>query len=285
MAAGLVGTFITKKAFKPVANLTETASSISTVNLNLRVPVNNTNDELDKLAKTFNSMILRLDISIKSQQRFIADLSHDIRTPLTIIQMELDLLNQMKPDDLDFKDTVNKCLKEIYRMDELTDNLLLLARADANQLELNMENVRFDEFILENISRVNNLAKQKNISFRINFEHPYEVFLDVRLFSRALVNALDNAIKYSPENEIIDISLYEENKSIIFQINNKGEIIDNEMITNIFERFNRGGKVRSSDGFGLGLSIVKTIVEAHNLKVEITSDKETGNNLKIFLPL
>jgi len=244
LIAGFLGLMITKKALNPIAELTKTAASISSENLNLRVPVINNNDELDNLAKTFNSMIDRIDKSIKSQQRFIADVSHDIRTPLTIIQIELDLLTRMDINKQNLSATINKCLKEIHRLDELTNNLLFLARADAQQLELKLEKVRFDELILDNISRVNNLAKQKGITFRINFEQAYEVFLDVKLFSRAIINILDNAIKYSLNDGIIDISLYQEESTLILMIKNNGEIINQEMISNVFDRFNRAGKSR-----------------------------------------
>jgi two-component system, OmpR family, sensor kinase len=283
IVAGFVGIIIAKRSLRPVAELTSTAEAISSENLDQRVPVNNTNDELDKLAITFNSMISRIDMAMRSQRRFIADVSHDIRTPLTIIQMELDLLQSNNLDNESIAKVTTRCLSEIERLNDLTDNLLILARADSKQLILNKENIRLDELLLEGMKRLRSLAKTKNITFRMNIDQPFEVYADRSMISRVLQNLLDNAMKYSYQNEIIIADIERLDNWIVLTVNNKGDVIDNELLAKIFDRFNRGDKSRGGEGFGLGLAIVKTLIEVHGGKVTIDSDEIKGTTLKIFL--
>ncbi|MBM2815490.1 MAG: hypothetical protein HW421_2252 [Ignavibacteria bacterium] len=286
LASGLIGLFIARKALSPVRDLTETASVITSENLDKRVPVGKSQDELALLARTFNDMIDRLDATFRSQQRFIADASHDIRTPLTVIQMELDmLLLRENISDEEINESLERCNIEIGRLSKLADNLLILARADSHQLKLDFKPVRYEELLFECISQLNNLAKNKNIRFRFNVSQSVESKADEAMLRRVFMNVLDNAIKYSPENEIISIDISKNKKYITINITNKGHEIPPELITKIFDRFQRGDPSRTKQGFGLGLAIAKALTEAHGGTIGLTSDVLNGTILKFSFPI
>jgi two-component system, OmpR family, sensor histidine kinase ArlS len=283
--AAIIGLFIARRALAPVTKITKTAAMITSQNLEERVPISKSDDELSTLARTFNDMISRLDLTFKSQQRFIADASHDFRTPLTSIQMELELLNNRDDIQDNTRATIDRCLKEISRLSGLADNLLILARADAHQLIINKKPVRLDEIIMDCLSQLNNLAKVKNVNVRLNMTHPIELSADEAMLKRAFINVLDNSIKFSPSNDIVTITLEKNEKSSIIKINNNGYPIPKELLSKIFNRFQRGDTSRTTKGFGLGLAIVKAIIEAHYGTVSIESSENHGTTLKIYLPI
>ena len=282
---GIIGFFIARKALSPVRDITRAAEAISFQSVEKRVPVSKTDDELANLAKTFNEMIERLENTFKSQQRFIADASHDIRTPLTVMQMELELLNNRPGLDEKTRQTSERCLREINSMSQLAENLLLLARADAKQLSISKKSFCLDEIVIECLSSMKNLAKIKNINFRFYINQKVDLLADESLFRRAIINILDNAIKFSPENETLKISVGEKDNIALFTVNNKGVPIPKETQSKIFDRFHRGDQSRTSSGFGLGLAIVKAIVDVHNGKIIVKSNEEQGTTFIINIPL
>lgn len=282
--AAIIGLFIARRALSPVSKITKAAAAITSQNLEERVPISKSDDELSTLAQTFNDMISRLDLTFKSQQRFIADASHDFRTPLTSIQMELEMLNNKEDIPDSTRVTIDRCLKEINRLTGLADNLLILARADAHQLIIDKKPVRLDEILMDCLSQLNNLAKIKNVNIRLNMKHPIELLADEAMLKRAFINVLDNSIKFSPSNDTVTISLEKKDNNSIIKINNKGNPIPKELLSKIFNRFQRGDASRTSKGFGLGLAIVKAIIEAHHGTVTLESSENLGTTLKIYLP-
>ncbi|MFA6570290.1 MAG: HAMP domain-containing sensor histidine kinase [Bacteroidota bacterium] len=282
---GIIGFFLAKRALAPVSNITKTAASISSESLDKRVPIGKSQDELSNLAATFNDMISRLDNTFQSHQRFIADASHDFRTPLTVIQVELEMLLSKKILDENSVVIVENCLKEIQRLSKLSDNLLILARSDAKYLVLNKKKFRLDELIMECVSQLNLIAQAKNITFRFLSTEPTEIVADRELLARVFTNVIDNALKYSFENEVVRITIDQSLNNAIVEVQNKGNPIPSELLPVIFNRFHRGEKSRTSSGFGLGLSIVKALVESHKGIVAIESNKENGTTVRISLPM
>ncbi|MCX7737776.1 MAG: HAMP domain-containing histidine kinase [Candidatus Kapabacteria bacterium] len=285
LISGLIGFVIARKSLKPISEITKTAKEISSKNLDRRVPVGKIDDELSRLAKTFNDMINRLNQTFMAQQRFIADASHDIRTPLTVIQIELELLlkNSTLSDEIKF--SLEKCLNEINRLNQITSDLMILARADAHQLIINKTLVRLDELAIDCVSKINNLARAKGITFKIDISNPIEINADYELITRSVINLLDNAIKFSPANEMITVSVYYDNDLAVFRINNKGNPIPDSQKNTIFNRFTKAEIARTTQkGSGLGLSIVKTIAEAHDGKISFESNLENGTTFYLFLP-
>jgi len=283
IVAALIGYIISRRAFAPVRNITKTAEKITAENLDMRVPVGKTDDEIAMLAKTFNDMIDRLYVTFNSQKKFIADASHDFRTPLTIVRLELELLNNRKDLKDDVKNTIDKCIKEIKSLGNLAENLLLLARADSHQLILDKKLFRLDELLVETILNFKNIAISNGKTFKVDLDAPIEVVGDMEMLKRAVINILDNAIKYSPQNAQIKISLDENTYYYIISVSNPGDIIPSDVLKKLFDRFERADKARTSKGFGLGLPIIKAIAEAHNGKTEFISE---GNKItvNVYLP-
>ncbi len=284
LIAALIGYIITKRALAPVRHITQTAESITEKNLDERVPVSTAGDELTELARTLNDMIDRLQKAIRSQKRFIADASHDFRTPLTIIRLELELLAEKNNLDGETSESVEKCIREVKMLSDMAENLLLLARADAHQLTLDKISIRLDELLLDIISGLNNIANVKNQIFNINIAEETICRSDAQLIRRMLTNALDNAIKYAPAKSTINVELKQNEGEIVIKIENEGKTLSANELDEIFSRFKRSDKSRTTKGFGLGLPIIKTIAEAHGGRIEFQS-RNGMNTLLIYLPL
>jgi heavy metal sensor kinase len=285
LAAGLGGWFMARRALAPVSHITATAAAISSSSLDRRVPVSKSKDELAYLAIIFNRMISRLEQNFKSQQQFIADASHDLRTPLTIVRAELELLLQ-KPDlDPETRTGVERCIIEAERLSALSNDLLLLARADSRQLGTTRERIRLDEFLVDSISRMTPLAKQKQISLRVDLEDPVEISCDPPMLRRAITNLLENAIKFSPESSTIDVALQSRDHSALISISDHGIGISPAELPRLFDRFYRGDRARSTQGSGLGLAIAKALIESHKGTLELESTPGAGTTARISLPV
>jgi len=285
LAAGWIGLIIARKALKPVSVITDTAAAISSESLEQRVPIGRTQDELSRLAQTFNDMIARLDDTFRSQKRFIADVSHDVRTPITVVQLELELMLSSPSLPESQRHPLERCLKEVQRISHLADNLLILARADSRQLRLDHNKFRFDELIMECLISLNNLAQTKSLSFKLDVHDPVEIEADESLLRRAAFNILDNAIKYSHDHQTIDIIIEKTNLTALLTVRNYGSYISEDILPLVFNRFQRGDSSRSTQGFGLGLSIVKAIVKAHDGDVSIASSKAEGTTVNLLIPI
>ena len=280
--AGFIGFLIARKALKPVMDITHTAARISSTNLGMRVEIGKSQDELSELASTFNEMITRLDSTFKSQHRFLADASHDIRTPLTIIQTELEILRS-REDLRDYCiEPIDKSLQEISRLSRLTDCLLIFARADSNQLVLDKTNLRLDEEILDSLRQLSSIANARKIKFTVNIDNPVEISADEAHLRRILINIIENSIKYSPENSTVKIDLTSEASFHKVSVNNRGKSISPEILPYIFDRFQRGDTSRSTSGFGLGLAIARTLVNLHHGSISAESDENHGTTINMY---
>ena len=283
LIAALIGYFITYRALKPVRHIIRTARTITGKNLQGRIPMPVADDELAELARTLNEMIDRLEQTINSQKQFIADASHDFRTPLTIIHLELELLLKKQDIGEDVRNSIEKSIREIKSLSTMAENLLILARADAHQLTINKIPFRFDELIIEVVSGFNKIALSSNIKFRIDVASSVVINADKGLIKRLLNNALDNALKYSDENSTIEINLSDNDTSVTLEISSHGRTLSKQETNQIFNRFQRMEKSRTTKGYGLGMPIIKTIVQAHNGSVDFTSENGK-NSLKISFP-
>ena len=285
LVTGLAGWFMARRALKPVRDLTTTAAAISSSNLDRRVPVGRSQDELSLLAKTFNEMIARLDATFKSQQQFIADASHDLRTPLTVLQMELELLMLSGGHEERTRTALERSLVEIERLTTLAADLLFLARADARQLQPEHVPFRIDELVVECIGQLKAIAGRKHIAFHFDVDDPVEIRADEAMLRRMIINLLDNAMKYSPERSTIAIVLAMEDSRIRLSVVDRGPGIQADSLPLIFQRFHRADSSRTSAGSGLGLAIVKTIVDEHRGSISVDSTPGRGSTFTVTLPL
>ncbi len=282
---GLIAYFISKAAFKPVSSMVKTAKNITARNLEERLDLPGAKDEVYELGKTLNEMMERIGAAFKSQKQFIADASHEIKTPLTIIQTELEL-SVKKVNDAEVKASIETALTEIDSLSNLTDSLLTLAKIDSAKVPFNSEIIRLDELILDCIQLLNKTAKQKNIQLKPVIDEPLEIRGDKEKLKRIFINLLDNSIKYSYEKSVVEVEMIKSQENAEIKIINSGTGIEKSEISDIFKRFYRSNEVRSKViGSGLGLAIVKEFVDMHGGSIYVTSVPKSKTIFSVMLPL
>jgi heavy metal sensor kinase len=285
LIAGVFGEFLTRLALNPVDSMISTIRQISVENLKLRVDVPAVNDEITRLAETFNQMLGRLESSFVFERRFIQDISHELKTPLTILRGELEVaLNRMRSPK-EYESVLVSNLEEIKKISSMVENLLILAHFDNRDIRLELAPIDLSELMQELADKVKLMAQEKNI--KINWIKKEQALTvgDRNHISRIFLNLLDNAIKYTPQDGEITIWTGKAERFSQVRIGNSGQGIDAKEIPYIFERFYRGDKSRSGSGFGLGLSISKSIVEAHNGQISVKSVLGQGVEFKVSLPV
>ena len=304
MVASLGGQFLANKALKPVDQITKTARMITSQNLNQRINPPKVRDEISRLIETFNEMISRLDQSFRKIKQFSTDASHELKTPLTILKGEVEVSLRRERTPQEYKQTLRSNLEEINRMSQIVDDLLLLSKADIGEIRLNKENINLTEILSEVVAQVNILAQSKNL--RIETSNHYE---DIHIFGDGLrirelfLNLIENGIKYTEEGGSIHItvtkdssshannpSVWAEGKQVEFAkiiVLDTGIGIAKEDQERIFDRFFRVDKARSREqgGSGLGLSICRSIVEAHGGEIRVESEFGKGSSFIVMLPL
>jgi signal transduction histidine kinase len=281
----LSGWFATRRAFAPVEQITEAAYRIG-VNKNLteRIEIDlQSNDEVARLGRAFNTMLDQLEKSFKSQKQFIADSSHELRTPLTVIRGNLDLLKR-NPDPKNQTESLRAMERETERMQRLVEDLLLLAQADARQI-IEMHPLQLDTLVLDVYMNTRVLADARHQTLKLGHFDPVALDGDAERLKRAILNLVDNAIKYTPEAGTITVSLYKGKKWARVVVADTGIGIAEKDQTLIFDRFYRVDKARSrgSGSTGLGLAIVRHIAEAHSGRVTLESEAGKGSTFTLWL--
>lgn len=288
LAALVIGAWLAQRALAPVDQVTQAALRISNAgDLNERLPDPGTEDEIGRLVRAFNQMLARLDDVFRGQQRFVADVSHELRTPLTALQGTIDLLKRGALADPDARDSALVTIEsEVARLNRLVADLLLLARADEGET-LQREAVELDTLLLEVFLQARTLAKSSGKPIRVRLGHEDQAIVtgDRDRLKQALLNLVDNAIKYTREGDVT-LSLYKEDGWVRLTVEDTGIGIPQDAIPHLFRRFYRVDKARSRElgGTGLGLAIVQWIAEAHGGYVDVESEVGEGSTFTIHLP-
>ena len=282
---GFAAYFISRAAFKPITQMAGTAKNISGKNLDKRLELPKAKDEVRVLGETLNEMIERIDNAFKSQKRFIANASHEIKTPLTVIQTELEILEK-KLHDGDSQESVKNALSEIENLTKLTNSLLTIVKLDASQSRLNLSKIRIDELLADCVQTMNKAAMNKDIRINLSIEDAFEIEADNEKLKSVFLNLIDNAIKYSFPNSTILVRLEEIlNDQTKIIIENSGPGILPQDIPYIFNRFYRSNDTRAEiNGSGLGLAIAKEIIELHLGKITVESKTGEKTIFSVFLP-
>ncbi len=283
---GLVGWWLTSRIFSPIEHITNTAYSIAVSgNLEERIATNpKLNDEVSRLGRAFNAMLEKIEKTFKAQKQFIADSSHELRTPLTVIRGNIDLLKR-NPDPQNQTESFQAIERESARMQRLVQDLLLLAQADARQT-VELVPVQLDDIVLEVFKETRVLATPRRQQFKLGHFEPVTVEGDRDRLKRAVLNLVDNAIKYTPEEGEITLSLYRGKQWARVEVQDTGPGIPEQDQPLIFDRFYRVDKARTRatiGGSGLGLAIVKHIVEAHGGRISLKSVPGEGTTFTIWL--
>lgn len=288
--ASFGGYLLVRKSLSPINQMSEKAEEITARNLDERLPVENETDELGRLARTFNRLLARLNLSFEQQQRFMADASHELRTPVAIIRGEADvnLAKERRSTD-EYRETIEIMQKEAERMSIIIEDLFALARADAGENAFHKTPVYVEDILADTVKAFRSITAKNGI--QIHFENSQEMSMDADqlLLNRLFSNLLDNAVKHAKSTVTITTSL--NYKTLEIKFSDDGEGIPAESQSHIFDRFYRADKVRSrqkesltGSGAGLGLSISKWIVEVHNGKLALLESDHRGSVFSIKFP-
>jgi signal transduction histidine kinase len=283
----IAGWFYSGRALKPISDVVKKVEDISITSLNLRVNEGNGTDEIGRLAKTFNKMLERLETSFATQKDFIANASHEMRTPLTSINGQLEVLMMKDRSKEEYKAAVGSVLEDIRSLIDLLNRLLLIARTSSESPENYNKKIRIDEVLWQAQEEM----KRFNPEFRINISldnsltdsDQMTVVGDEYLLKVSVSNVIENACKYSPDHSV-DIKFAHTEKWIEVIFEDKGIGISKEDIGKIFEPFYRGANSNSVPGSGIGLSLVNRIIKNHNGIVKLSSQVGKGTTVIINLP-
>ena len=282
---GLSGVFLVQLTLRPVDQMIATIHQITAENLKLRLEIPGTKDEIDSLARTFNQMIARLDEAFTTQRQFMEDISHELKTPLSVLKGELEVTLKRIRSTQEYETTLHSSLEEVNHLAGIVENLLTLARFDAKTTTLQAVPLDLDALLKDAVEAIQVLAIQKNISLQLNSAHTVEIIADKNQLKRLLLNILDNAIKYTPSGGKISIDLRQQKDTADIEISDTGIGIPESELPHIFDRFYRVDKSRSSAGFGLGLSIAQSIAMAHGGKIYAKPNLPQGTVFIISIPL
>lgn len=281
----LAGYLLSKKMLKPIDKMTKVANEIGLSGLSTRIDIPPADDELSRLAKTFNEMLDRIKTAFEKQGRFVADASHELRTPVSIIQGYTGLMDRWgKQDPKILQESIDAIKKETSSMTLMIERLLFLARGDNGSQLLQKTWFDIDELIEELCKESKMLSSSHDFSF--NRSNGQELFADRRMIKQMLRAILDNSIKFTPLNGKIQFLYAKDEDNIVFAVIDTGVGIPEAEKELIFDRFYRVDKARAREtgGSGLGLSIVKWIIDAHDGKINIESAVEKGTRFVVTLP-
>ena len=286
MVAGIGGYWLTTRSLAPLGLMAEQARQISGSNLHTRLDIGRAADELTVLAGSFNELLSRLDQSFESMRRFVADASHELRTPISVIRGEADVSLTHDRPAAEYRESLAIILDESRRLSRLVDDLLNLARADAGNVRLEFRDFYFNDLVAECCRSMQTLASARHIELECHTDGDVPFRGDEELLRRLVVNLLDNAIRYTPEGGRVSAELETQGADVRVRVSDTGVGISADAASHIFERFYRSDKARSraDGGFGLGLSIVKWIAESHHGDVQLTKRPEKGSVFTVTLP-
>lgn len=275
------GYIVAGKMLKPLQKINDSTKKINSQNLDKKIKHEDTGDEISEMINNINQMISRLNKSFSLQKQFIENASHELKTPLAVIQTNLDVAKLNKKD---CELNINTALKSTKFMNKLIEDLLLLSLADP---DIKIDDVVLEEILQESVDQLALLAKNKNIKINLNLNKKQKTKIkgNKSLLQRAFMNLMENAINYSkPGGEII-IKLKQKDKQNIISVIDNGLGIPKDKIDKVWDRFYRVDKSRSrqSGGTGLGLAITKKIIDLHKGNINIDSVINLGTEVKVTL--
>lgn len=285
-AAGVGGYLLATRSLRPLGWMAEQSRRISGRNLDSRLEIGAAANELTTLASSFNELLSRIDQSFESMRRFVADASHELRTPISVIRGEADVALSHDRSPSEYRESLAIILDEARRISRLVDDLLNLARADAGCVKLQVREFYFNDLLTECCRSVQALATARNIKLECRCGEDVPFHGDEELLRRLVVNLLDNAIRYTPHGGRVSASLDANAGELRIQVSDSGAGIAADALPHVFERFYRADKARSREdgGFGLGLAIVKWIAESHKGEVDLATNPGKGSTFTVKLP-
>jgi heavy metal sensor kinase len=284
--AGIGGYWLARRNLAPLGSMAAQASRITHSNLGTRLDAGQAAEELTVLADSFNELLSRLDQSFDHMRRFVADASHELRTPISIIRGEADVALSHERSSAEYQQALAIVLDESRRLSRLVDDLLNLARADAGRVKLQVAEFYLNDLVAECCRSAQTLAAARGVEIECPPHDDVAFRGDEELVRRMVMNLIDNAIRYSPAGGRVTATLESRGGDVEIRIADTGAGIAPEAVPHLFERFYRADKARSRQdgGFGLGLAIVKWIAESHRGAVDLASTPGMGSTFTVTMP-
>lgn len=283
----LIGRYISRRMLKSVEEIQKTAERISIEDLSQRIDTSGPEDEMKELAETFNSMISRLEISFQKQNQFISDASHELRTPISVIQGYANLINRWgKSDPTVLEESIQSILAETEHMSQLIKKLLFLAKSEQNKIAVQKEQFSLNELVKEVAKEIDITTEEKR-NIVIEEKEEVEIYADSSMIKQLLWIHCENALKYTKSDNTITFHIYKQNEYGCVDVEDNGVGMAEEDVTRIFDRFYRADKSRNKEipGTGLGLSIAKWIAERNDGKISVKSELGKGTTFYNAFPL
>ncbi|MFP5267404.1 MAG: ATP-binding protein [Acidobacteriota bacterium] len=278
---------LTLKALLPLEKMATAAEQITADQLSRRLAVENPGDELGHMARVLNGLLARLEASFEQLKRFTADASHELRTPLACLRVAGEVALEKHRSAEEYRETVESMLEEVMRLTHLVDRLLLISRADAGQIALNRTTFCWMDLVQEAVALVGVLADERLQTIDISGDPSIQVYADRYVLRHAMLNLLENAVKYSPEGSTIGLRLSRRADQMAeFSVIDQGPGVPEEDREKIFDRFFRSdsGRARDAGGDGLGLAIARWAVGANGGRLGLAAMETRGSRFFIQLP-
>ena len=281
----LIGKHIVDKMLKPLKDMTTTVKQIKGNELKARLDTGLAKDELKDLAITFNEMMDRIEVFVERQKQFASDASHELRTPVAIIQGYTDMLGRWGKDDPKIlEESIQSITQETTNMKNLLEKLLFLSRSDKNTLKTNMQSIDLSQICKDVLKETSFIDDEHDLRSKI--EDNVTLTGDPELIKELIRILIDNALKYTPEGGAVTLGCAMTQKNIILSVKDTGIGIPKEHIPHLFERFYRVDEARTkrTGGTGLGLAIANQICTTHQAKIFVTSTLNEGTEFIVFFP-
>lgn len=285
LVTGLMGALLAKLALHPVDSMINTIHNITAENMKLRIKFPETKDEIQKLAETFNDMLSRLDSAFTSQKQLFEDLSHELKTPLTILKGEFEVVLKKMRSGEEYEKILRSSLEEVNKITMLVENLLILANFESREILPERKGLDLNLLVQVVVNSIKRLAEEKNIELSIIQHDAVTVNGDEQQLKHMILNLLDNAVKYTQSGGKVAVILERNGPAAGIIVKDTGRGMSENEIARIFDRFYRTDASRFEQGFGLGLSIVKSIVDSHKGTISVDSTAGKGSVFTITLPL
>jgi heavy metal sensor kinase len=286
LVGGLAAWALSGLALAPLSRLADAAAEIDVTRLDRRLPVRQVDDELDLVAGAFNETLARLEAAVGEMRQFSAALAHELRTPLTALRGEIELgLRRATTDDAGRR-TAESQIEEIDRLTRLIDAILTIARAESGQIAMTSTPVDLGALGTSMVDQLDVIAESRAIALRCQSAGSTVVDGDAAWLQRMLLNLLDNALKFTPAGGQVTVRVNGEADDVRVDVADTGIGLSDEDAGHVFERFFRANPDRSSDtaGAGLGLSLVKWIVDRHHGRIAVASQPQQGSTFTVWLP-
>jgi heavy metal sensor kinase len=284
LVATAAGYILAGRALSPIVDITRQARHIEAQALQNRLEVADSGDEIGRLAEVLNDLFARLERSFQQQKQLLADAAHELRTPVAILRSQSEVALERERTADEYKSVLSAMRTEVEHLSSMVDDLLFIARAEADQLPFCPEPVDLVELVDESCRMLRPLIKSRNLSLEWQVGDEMTAWGDGKLLRRALMNLLANAVKFTPERGCIAVRVEKQPGQAVITISDTGRGVPAGDLPHIFDRFYRGAAPPDTDGSGLGLAIVKMIAELHGGGVSVVSESGVGSSFTVRIP-